>query len=151
MITKKGQQILIELKSEQLMDVEDKKWWFVFKDVGSIPHFLLKVSIEVLKAMVLYSVCLLVIFIAMLDEQNANWLLSKPLSELTELRDSILLVVVSLTTAYIGFFSFRYWSNIVSNKSQYQLENEQFYRDQQLQIELIEEVLARHNLIDRKE
>lgn len=78
-------------------------------------------------------------------------LLSQPLSEVIELKRGLIQVVLSVTTIYLGFDSYRYWRNYQSMKQQYQSDNVLFYNDQKLQIELIEEVLYRHKLIDRKD
>jgi hypothetical protein len=151
MITKVGQQILSELESEQSMDVADKKWWFVFKDVGSIPHFLWHLFKAFATSIFVYSTTVLVFGVAILDEHSIQMLLSQPLSEVIELKRGLIQVVLSVTTIYLGFDSYRYWRNYQSMKQQYQSDNVLFYNDQKLQIELIEEVLYRHKLIDRKD
>ncbi len=151
MITKVGQQILSELKSEQLMDVADKKWWFVFKDVGSIPHFLWHFLKAFSTALFVYPTAILVLSVALLDEQGLQLLLSQPLSEIIQIKLKLIQLSLFFMTFYLGYFSFQYWRNYVNIKQQYQLDNENFYQDQQLQIELIEEVLYRHKLIDRRD
>ncbi|HFG1736918.1 TPA: hypothetical protein AB5C39_003890 [Vibrio mimicus] len=151
MITNVGQQILTELKSEQLMDVADKKWWFVFKDVGSIPHFLWHFLKAFSTALFVYPTAILVLSVALLDEQGMQFLVSQPLSEIIEIKRELIHLSFLIMTLYLGFFTYQYWRNYVNIKQQYQLDNENFYHDQKLQIELIEEVLYRHKLIDRKD
>ncbi|EHD1698086.1 hypothetical protein M2G93_16950 [Vibrio vulnificus] len=150
MITNVGQQILSELKSEQSMDVEDKKWWFVRRDVGSIPHFLWHLLKAFSTALFVYPTAILVLSVALLDEQGMQLLLSQPLSEIIQIKRELIQLSFLIMTLYLGFFTFQYWRNYVNIKHQYQLDNETFYQDQKLQIELIEEVLYRHKLIDRK-
>lgn len=133
------------------MDVEDKKWSFVFKDVGSIPHFLWNLLKAFATSLFAYSTAMLVISVAILDEQSMQMLLSQPLSEVIELKRGLFQGALSLTALYLGFYSFRYWRNYQSMMQQYQSDNALFYNDQKLQIELIEEVLFRHKLIDRKD
>ncbi|HFU5236093.1 TPA: hypothetical protein ACH6BK_003181 [Vibrio cholerae] len=151
MITNVGQQILSELKSEQAMDVIDKKWWFVFKDVGSIPHFLWRFLKAFSTALFVYPTATLVLSVALLDEQGLQLLLSQPLSEIIQIKLELIQLSLFFMTFYLGYFTFQYWRNYVNIKQQYQLDNENFYQDQQLQIELIEEVLYRHKLIDRRD
>ncbi|MCG9576685.1 hypothetical protein L1D14_10590 [Vibrio tubiashii] len=151
MITNVGQQILSELKSEQAMDVADKKWWFVFKDVGSVPHFVWGLFKVFFGAIFVYTTALLILAVVMLDEQSLELLLSQPLAEIISLRDNLVRVAGFLTTLATFFYTFQYWRNYVNIKQQYQSDNEIFYQDQKLQIELIEEVLDRHKLIDRKD
>jgi len=151
MITNVGQQILSELKSEQAMDVADKKWWFVRKDVGSIPHFLWHLLKAFSTALFVYPTAILVLSVALLDEQGMQLLLSQPLSEIIQIKRELIQLSFLIMTFYLGFFTFQYWRNYVNIKQQYQSDNETFYQDQKLQIELIEEVLYRHKLIDRKD
>ncbi|MFO4754433.1 hypothetical protein V5H08_12275 [Vibrio cholerae] len=151
MITNVGQQILTELKSEQLMDVADKKWWFVFKNVGSIPHFLWHFLKAFSTALFVYPTAILVLSVALLDEQGMQFLVSQPLSEIIEIKRELIHLSFLIMTLYLVFFTYQYWRNYVNIKQQYQLDNENFYHDQKLQIELIEEVLYRHKLIDRKD
>ncbi|MBD0788083.1 hypothetical protein HUO09_17150 [Vibrio sp. Y2-5] len=151
MITNVGQQILTELKSEQAMDVADKKLWFVFKDVGSIPHFLWHFVKAFSTAIFVYPTAILVLSVALLDEQGMQLLLSQPLSEIIQIKRELIQFSFLLISLYLGYFTFQYWRNYVNIKQQYQSDNENFYHDQKLQIELIEEVLYRHKLIDRKD
>ncbi|MBE8127733.1 hypothetical protein [Photobacterium damselae] len=72
MITKTGQQILSELRSEQLMAISDKKWWFVFKDVGTVPHFLYKLCLEFGKSIFVYSTTILILLIATYNEHSTE-------------------------------------------------------------------------------
>lgn len=151
MITNVGQQILTELKSEQAMDVADKKWWFVFKDAGSIPHFLWHLLKAFSTALFVYPTAILMLSVALLDEQGLQLLLSQPLSEFIQIKLKLIQLSFFFMTLYIGYFTFQYWRSYVNIKQQYQSDNENFYQDQKLQIELIEEVLYRHKLIDRKD
>ncbi|EGR4213352.1 hypothetical protein DDN60_12480 [Vibrio cholerae] len=151
MITNVGQQILSELKSEQAMDVADKKWWFVFQDAGSIPHFLWYIFKKFITSISTYSMMIIIVFIATLDEQSLSLLLSQPLSEIVETKNYLIQIVFFFTTLYLGYCSFHYWNSYISMKKQYQSGNILFYNEQKLQIELIEEVLYRHKLIDRKD
>ncbi|EWS69322.1 hypothetical protein JS84_03940 [Vibrio vulnificus] len=151
MITNVGQQILSELKSEQAMDVSDKKWWFVFKDVGSIPHFLWYLFKAFATSIFVYSTSMLVLGVAILDEHSMQMLLSQSIADTIDTKNNAIQLAFYFTTLYTGYSSYRYWSNYQSIKQQYQSDNELFYNDQKLQIELIEEVLYRHKLIDRKD
>lgn len=151
MITKVGQEILTELSSEQAMDVADKKWWFVFKDVGSIPHFLWYLFKAFATSLFVYSTSVLVFGVAILDEHSMQMLLSQSIADTIDTKNNAIQFAFHFITLYTGYSSYRYWSNYQSIKQQYQSDNELFYNDQKLQIELIEEVLSRHNLIDRKD
>ncbi|AWK84727.1 hypothetical protein [Photobacterium damselae] len=151
MITKTGQQILSELRSEQLMAISDKKWWFVFKDVGTIPHFLYKLCLEFGKSIFVYSTTILILLIATSNEHSINLLLSKPISGIIEFKAELIYLVISLTIIYLCFYSFYYWNKYISNKKKHQIDNKKFYHEQRMQIELIEEVLYRHQLINRKD
>lgn len=151
MITNVGQQILTELKSEQTMDVTDKKWWFVFKDAGSIPHFLWHLLKAFSTALFVYPTAFLLFSVALLDEQGLQLLLSQSLSGFIHIRFQVIHLSLLFITLHLGYFTFQYWSRYVNIKQQYLSDNENFYQDQKLQIELIEEVLYRHKLIDRKD
>lgn len=149
MITKVGQQILTELSSEQSMDVADNKWWFILEDVGSIPHFLWHLCQAFATSLFVCSTSVLAIGVAILDEQSMQMLLSQPLSEIIELKRWLLQSAFAVSMLYVVAYSYRYWRNYRSMKQQYQSNNVIFYNEQKLQIELIEEVLYRHKLIDR--
>ena len=151
MITKVGQEILTELSSEQAMDVADKKWWFVFKDVGSIPHFLWYLLKAFTTSLFVYSTSVLVLGVAILDEHSMQMLLSQSIADTIDTKNNTIQIAFYFTILYTGYSSYRYWSNYQSIKQQYQSDNELFYNDQKLQIELFEEVLYRHKLIDRKD
>ncbi|HIF9538221.1 hypothetical protein HWA77_10675 [Photobacterium damselae subsp. damselae] len=151
MISETGKKILNELKSEQVMDVTDKKWWFVFKDAGTIPHFLYKLFVEFGKAIFVYSTSIFILLTVTANEHTLNLLLSEPISEIIEFKAGLIRLVFIMAIVYLSLYSCFYWNKHVSNKKKYQIANEKFYHDQSLQIELIEEVLYRHNLIDRKE
>lgn len=150
MITNVGQQILTELESEQTMDVTDKKWWFVFKDAGSISHFLWHLLKAFSTALFVYPTAILMLSVTLLDEQGLQLLLSQSLSEFIQIKLELIQLSFALITLRLGYFSFQYWRGYVNIKQQYQSDNESFYQGQKLQIELIEEVLYRHKLIDRK-
>ncbi|MDI5862129.1 hypothetical protein, partial [Shewanella xiamenensis] len=80
-----------------------------------------------------------------------NWLLSHSPSEIVEAKNMLFRLGFCVACGYIGFYIYRHWANRVSHKQHYKAMHEDFYLEQKQQIELIEEVLHRHKLIDRKE
>ncbi|MBP6520999.1 hypothetical protein [Shewanella sp.] len=151
MITKTGQQILNELKSEQSMDLEDKKWWFLFKEVGSIPHFLWHIFRVFLKVIFTCFILTFILTLVTLDEQSISWFLSHSATEIIGFKNQFISLTLGVAGAYLVFYSYRYWRYYIGMKQQYKSDHAVFFYEQKLQIELIEEVLHRHKLIDRKE
>lgn len=151
MITKKGQQILNELKSEQTMELEDKKWWFIFREVGSIPRDILRILNVMVNGIFGSFILVLMLFLLTMDEQVITWLLSHTPQEIVEAKNELFRIGFLVASAGLVIYFYRCWIRRVSEKQNYKAMHDAFYDEQKLQIELIEEVLHRHKLIDRKE
>lgn len=151
MITKTGQQILNELKSEQSMDLEDNKWWFIFKEVGSIPHFLWHFFKVFSKVIFTCFTLTFILSLVTLDEQGINWLLSLSPTEIIGFKYQLISLILGVAGIFLVLYAYHYWMYYIGIKQQYKSDHAVFYYEQKLQIELIEELLYRHKLIDRKE
>ncbi|WP_412497230.1 hypothetical protein [Vibrio fluvialis] len=152
MLTKIGGQILDELKSELDTDVEDRKRQFLFIEAGNTVKSLWQLVYQFLSVFYFYLSGALLVSLAFIDESTINTLRSVPVGDVISFKNQVIYSVFAVSL--IGFFVVfvgRKLNNFKTAKEQYQSENTKFVRDTTRQIELIEEVLHRHHLINKKE
>ncbi|WP_158147794.1 hypothetical protein [Vibrio fluvialis] len=151
MLTKIGGQILDELKSELDTDVEDRKRQFLFMEADNAVKSLWRLVYQFLSVFYFYLSVALLISLACIDESTISTLRSVPVGDVISFKNQVIYGVFAVS--FIGFFVVfvgRKLNNFKTAKEQYQSENTQFVRDTTRQIELIEEVLHRHHLINKK-
>ncbi|TQP63472.1 hypothetical protein [Vibrio cholerae] len=152
MLTKIGTQILEELNNELDTDVEDKKKQFLINDAGTTINLLCRLFV---KYVFMLHFCLsaqLILILMFIDKATIDVLLSTPLQDVMQFRDSVVwysFLVSTLATAVINFIYIV--NDYRSAKAQYIAENLAFMEQTKRSVELIEELMYRHQLITKKE
>lgn len=151
MLTNIGTQILNEFKCELETDVDDRKKEFIITNAGSCLKTLYHLMVRFfILGFQLFSMILTFIFI-MIDESSLTALMNLPVSKLIEGKGFFVTFIFAI---YIPVF-FLYVINTLqhsrSAKTQHVDEDNAITRETTHHIELIEEVLHRHQLINKEE
>lgn len=152
MLTKVGTQILEELNNELDTDVEDKKKQFLIAEAGSTINLLLRLFAKYIYMLHFCLSVILVLTLVFIDRETIDLLLSTPLQDIMQLRDNAFLLAIFSSTFAIAVTLFIYMVNDYrSAKAKYIAENKAFMEQTKRQVELIEEIMHRHQLITKKE
>lgn len=152
MLTKIGVQILNEQKTELTTDIDDRRKQFFKADIieglssllGLLPQFVSSFCISFAVVMGLF---LMVLDVAMLES-----LFATPVGELIAAKNNFVAFFVAFFIFIYGlFFIARKVYTYRGAKEQYRNKTNAYHEQTKQQIELIEEVLYRHQLINKKE
>ncbi|HAS2609610.1 TPA: hypothetical protein P7L42_003370 [Vibrio cholerae] len=152
MLTKIGTQILEELNNELDTDVEDKRKQFLINDAGNTINLLFRLFVKYVHMLHFCLSAQLILILMFIDRETIDVILSTPLQDVMQFRDAVVwysLLVSIITTAIIIFIYIA--NNYRSTKAQYIAENLAFMEQTKRQVELIEELMHRHQLITKKE
>ena len=152
MLTKVGTQILEELNNELNTDVEDKKKQFMIDETGSTINLLWRFFAKYIYMLHFCLSLLIIMTLVFIDSERIDLLMSTPLQDIMQLRDSAFFLAIYSSTFAIAITLFIYMANDYrSAKAKYIAENKAVMEQTKRQVELIEEIMHRHQLITKKE
>lgn len=121
-------------------------------EAGNVVKLVWQLFVKFVYLFYLYLSVALICALLFIDESTFNSLLSTPIGDVLHFRNGVVTVMSALTVfTFIVFIVMRTIDNRRSAKEQYEAENKEFVNDTTRQIALIEEVLHRHHLINKKE
>ncbi|WP_122053618.1 hypothetical protein [Vibrio sp. Evd11] len=152
MLTKKGTQILDELASEQKADLEDRKNQFILSDLSNAVKGLVGLIPQFVSGFCLCFVALLGLLLMVLDAPTLQAMIDAPVNEVVAAKNDFLsFFAVSFLVMFMLYAVARKLDLHKSSEVDYQRQVNAYHKESTRQIELIEEVLHRHDLINKKE
>ena len=151
MLTKIGKQILDELKSELDVDLDDKKLTFVLSDGRSLFNAVFYWIDKFIFALCLITAFLIFITLFMADATTLEGIKNASVQEWMQARSLVLYIITFGASLTVMLRIAVRFARYKTAKERYSEENDKYMTDTKFQIELIEEVLYRHNLINKKD
>lgn len=151
MLTKIGKQILDELKSELDADLDDKKLTFVLSDGRSLFNAVFYWVDKFIFGLCLITAFLIFITLFMADATTLEGIKNASVQEWMQARSLVLYIITFGASLTVMLRIAVRFTRYKTAKERYSEENDKHMTDTKFQIELIEEVLYRHNLINKKD
>ena len=152
MLTKKGSAILSELKGEVDSALEERTKEFIIRDIKNGINFLFFITTKFFRVLFYFLIVPLLVFVIFSDQSMMASIINAPIDTLVNNKD--LYVTFTVVISFImTFFIYipRAIDNFKSTKAAAINDTKYLMEKNISQVELIEEVLHRHQLIDKKE
>ena len=154
MITKIGQSVLDELTSELTEKIADKKRWFFIAQSGSVFGTCLKLSRDLIQNFFTAIAMILLVAFVFMDKATIDSAFTVEISALNvlevlfQLRGTIIVIAFAISVFAVAINSSYAFRNL---KEEAEQENSRQVERARNTIELVEEVLHRHDLINTRD